>query len=434
MQIKVETLSSIKKKINFEIPAERVSDEINKAYTEIRKHAAIKGFRKGKVPMDLIQKHYSEKMADDVLKALVNDTYFKAVQDEGISPVSFPQIESDTLTPGAPFTYSATVEVYPQVELKEYAGLAVKKEKVAADEALIEERLKEMQNSLAQMVPAPEGHAAALGDFVVFDFKGFLDGEPFEGGEAEDFQLELGSGRFIPGFEDQMVGLKVGEQKELSVDFPENYGASHLAGKPATFAVTVREIKVKELPELNDEFAKGFGEEFETLEQLKARLKEVHEAQENQRVEGEMRDRLVQALIEKNDLEVPEAMVERQLNNMLENTKRRLATQRMTLEQVGLTEESYGTQFREAARTQVKGSVLLEAVAEKEGVQVSEEDINAKAEEIAKHSQKEAAYFKNLYLTNPRAKENLIAQMREEKALELLVSTAKVEEVAKEDI
>ncbi|UFS70882.1 trigger factor [Geomonas sp. RF6] len=434
MQIKVETLSSIKKKINFEIPAERVSDEITKAYTEIRKHAAIKGFRKGKVPMELIEKTYSEKMAEDVLKTLVNDTYFQAVNDEGISPVSFPLIESDTLTPGQPFKYSATVEVYPAVELKEYQGLEVKKEKLVVDEAVIDARLKEMQNSLAQLVPAAEGHKAATGDFVVFDFKGFMDGVPFEGGEAEDFQLELGSGRFIPGFEEQMVGLAAGDTADLTVNFPENYGASHLAGKPATFSITVKEIKVKELPELNDEFAKGFGEEFETLDQLKERLKEVHETQERQRVENELKDRVVQSLIEKNDLEVPEAMVDRHVANMLENTKKRLASQHMSLEQVGLTEESYKSQFRESARTQVKGSLLLEAVAEKEGVQVTEADIEAKAEEIAGHTKKEAAYFKNLYLTNPRAKENLIAQMREEKALELLLEKAKVEEVAKEEI
>jgi len=272
MQISVESVNSIKKKLNFEIPAEKVSAEVDKAYAEIRKHAAVKGFRKGKVPMGLIEKHYGDKMADDVLKNLVQDTYFKAVTEQGLNPVSFPVIESDQLKPGQPFKYSATVEVFPDVELKDYLGLELAKEQLVVDEAAVAARLKEMQERLAQLAPAPEGHAAALGDFVIFDFKGTLDGVPFEGGEAEDFQLELGSGRFIPGFEEQLAGMTAGTSGTVKVTFPEGYGNETLSGKPAEFAVAIKEIKVKDLPELNDDFAKEFGEEFETLDQLKAKL------------------------------------------------------------------------------------------------------------------------------------------------------------------
>jgi len=433
MQINVESLSSIKKKLNFKIPAQQVSAEVDKAYAEIRKHAAIKGFRKGKVPMGLIEKHYGDKMADDVLKSLVNDTYFKALTEQGLNPVSYPTIESDPLKPGEPFSYSATVEIFPEVSVREYLGLEVVKEQLVQDDSVVAARLKEMQDSLGQLAPAPEGHAAALGDFVVFDFLGTLDGVPFEGGESEDFQLELGSGRFIPGFEEQLIGMDAGSQGIVKVSFPENYGSELLAGKPAEFAVTIKEIKVKELPELNDEFAKEFGE-FETLEELKLKLAELHQAQEERRIETELRDRLIVGLVEKNDLEVPEVLVDRQVAMMLENSKQRLASQRLSLEMMGLTDEGYKAQFRDAARIQVKGSLLLDAVAEKENLEVTDADIARQIAEIATGTKQDPASVANLYQTNQRAKENLVAQLKEDKAIQFLLERAQVTEVPKEEI
>ena len=434
MQIKVESLNSIKKKINFEIPAQQVSAEVDKAYAEIRKHAAIKGFRKGKVPMGLIEKHYGDKMADDVLKTLVNDTYFKAVTDQGLNPVSYPEIQSDPLKPGEPFKYSATVEVFPEVEVKDYLGLELEKEQLAPDDAAVAARLKEMQESMSQLAPAPEGHAAALTDFVSFDFLGTVDGVPFEGGAAEDFQLELGSGRFIPGFEEQMVGMTVGTSGTVKVTFPESYGNESLAGKPAEFAVTIKEIKVKELPELNDDFAKEFGAEFQTLDELKLKLAELQQAQEQHRIDNELRERLIKMLIEKNDLEVPETLVDRQVTMMLESTKQRLKAQRLSLEIMGMTDEGYKLQFREVAREQVKGSLLLDAVAEKESLEVTDEDIAQQVSEIAAGTKQDPEKVANLYQTNARAKENLIAQMREDKAVQYLLERAKITEVPKAEI
>jgi trigger factor len=434
MQINVESLNSIKKKINFEIPAQQVSAEVNKAYAEIRKHAAIKGFRKGKVPMGLIEKHYADKMADDVLKSLVNETYLKAVADNGLNPVAYPVIESDALKPGEPFKYSATVEVFPEVEVKDYLGLEVVKEQLVKDDEAVVARLKEMQESMSQLAPAPEGHAAALGDFVIFDFKGSLDGVPFEGGEAEDFQLELGSGRFIPGFEEQLVGMSAGTSGTIKVSFPEGYGNETLAGKPAEFAVAIKEIKVKELPELNDDFAKEFGEEFETLAELKAKLEELQLAQEERRIEHELGERVIKGLVEKNELEVPEVLVDRQVAMMLENSKQRLASQRLSLEMMGLTDDGYKVQFRDVAREQVKGSLLLDAVANKESIEVTDQEIAEQVALIAQSTKQDPAKVAHLYQTNHRAKDSLVAQMREDKATRFLVERAKVTEVPKSEI
>ncbi|MBJ6726321.1 trigger factor [Geomesophilobacter sediminis] len=432
MQINVETLSSVKKKINFVIPAERVSQEVDKAYGEIKKYAAVKGFRKGKVPMGLIEKHYGDKMAEEVLKTLVNDTYYKAVADEGLNPVSFPVIESDALKPGEAFNYSATIEVFPKVELKEYVGLELEKEQLVLDQEAVNARLAEMQQSMAQLVPAQEGHAAALGDFVVFDFTGSIDGVPFEGGAAEDFQLELGSGRFIPGFEDQMVGLKAGDSKDLNVTFPEQYGNDTLRGKPAVFAVTVKEIKVKELPELDDEFAKEFGE-FDNLDALKAKLAEIQKEQEEHRVEYELKERMYKQLVEKNELEVPETLVDRQVEVMLEQSKQRLAQQRLTLEMMGLTEDAYKAQFRDAARDQVKSSLILDAVAEKENIEVTDADFDARVEEIAQSSGQDKGSVAK-HFANARAKESLTLQLREEKAADFIISKAVVVERPKAEL
>lgn len=430
MQIRVEELSKVKKKINFEIPADRVAAEIDKVYEGIRKRAVVKGFRKGKVPLSFVEKNFADQMEADVLKNLVNETYFKAIIDQKIYPVANPEIESEDLKKGEPFTYTATVEVFPEVEVKDYEALEVKRETYVFSEEVIDARVKEMQESLAQMKPV-EGRPAALGDFVTIDFVGSLDGVPFDNGSAQDFVLELGSGRFIPGFEEQVVGLPVGTEKEIEVTFPEDYSSADLAGKEAAFAVTVKEIKCKELPPLDDEFAKEFGE-FETLAELRAKLAEYHEKREKERIEADMRERAVKALIERNDLVVPEALVARQLESMLESTKKRLSLQRMTLEMMGLNEEQYRLRFKGVAEEQVKGALLLEALAKKESLVAAEDDLEARFSHIAEQNNQSVDAVKKYYQQNEQARESLAIQVREDKVIDFLLEKAKITEVPRE--
>lgn len=432
MQINVEALSKVKKKISFEIPAERVTAEIEKAYDQIRKQVAIKGFRKGKVPQAMLEKHYSDRMADDVLKNLVNDTYFSTLKEHKIYPVSHPVIDSDELKKGEAFTYSATVEVFPEIEVKDYAGLAVKKEKYVRDEAVIEKRLEEMREGMAQLEPV-EGRPAAQGDFVTIDFKGFLNGVPFAGGEATDHVLELGSGRFIPGFEEQLTGMEVAAEKDIVVTFPAEYGSEELAGKEVTFTVKLKEIKVKELPPLDDEFAKQFGE-FETLADLKAKLTEMHDLREKDRIDADLRDRVVKALIEKNDIEVPETMVERQLDMMLESTKRRLANQKLSLAIMGLDDESYKVQFKSVAEQQVKGSLLLDALSGQEKITVGEADVEARLKKIAEENGQPFERINAYYKQNQQALDGLVSQVKEDRVVEFLLDKATVTEVEKGEI
>jgi trigger factor len=431
MQISVESLSAVKKKLDFEIPADRVATEFDKVFDEIRKKASIKGFRKGKVPRALIEKHYSDVMEQDVIKNIVNDTYFKALADEKIFPVSYPLIEKEEFRKGECFRYSVVVEVIPDIKVKDYDGLEVSKELYLYDEEVINSRLREMQESLARLKPVDSAHHAASGDFVTFDFEGFIDGVPFENGKGSDYQLELGSGSFIPGFEEQLIGMSPGDEGEIAVAFPADYGKGELAGRDAVFKIHIKDIKVKELPELDDELAGQFGE-FETLDQLKAHLRDMQEKQEMERIDSAVREGVVTALIEKNPIEVPESLIDQQAEQMLENANKRLAYQRLTLEMMGLDEEKYKIQFRPVAESQVKGSLLLDALAKQENIEAGEEDFAEKFRQMSGDNEKSLETVRNYYLQNQKAKENLLHQIKEDKAVDFLLSRAKITEVAPE--
>jgi trigger factor len=427
MIVNVESLSSVKKKINFEIPAGRVTEEIGKVYEQIRKTAAIKGFRKGKVPQAVLEKHYSGKMAGDVLHNLVRETYFKALDEQKITAVSPPSIESDELKKGEPLKYSATVEILPEIEVKDYIGLQVKKEAFSPNEEIISERLKEMQSRMAEIKPLDEQRAAVAGDIVTLDFTGYADGVPFENGSAIDYMLELGSNSFIAGFEDQIAGMSVGEEGKIEVSFPADYFVTKLAGKEVTFDVKIKDIKTKELPPLDDDFAKQFGE-FETLDELKSKLSEGYEKQETSKIESGLHDSLVQALIEKNPIEVPDALVEKQLQFLIENITHDLAMKNLSLAAIGSDEKKIREDYRETATMQVKGTLLLEELAKKEGIAVEDQEIQDKIAEIAEKANKDSDIVEKFYEKNSYAKESLIKQIREEKTIKFLEDHAKITE------
>ncbi len=425
MQVNVEQLSSIKKKINFEIPVERVQAETNKAFAEIRKRAVIPGFRKGKAPEGLIRKSYQGQVESDVIKNLFNDSYFNYIKENKIFPVAHPEIDAENLVEGAPFKFSATIEVFPDVVVSEYEGFQVVREKYVADDKAVDARILQMRDNMSQLQPLAEERPAAVGDHVVIDFAGFVDGKPLEGGDASDHQLELGSNSFIPGFEEQLFGMNTGEQKRISLSFPEQYHAAELAGKPVEFAVTLKEIKTKEMPALDDAFAQELGE-FSTFAELKAKVAETIEKQEKERIERDFKDALVKQLIEKNDFELPVAMIDRQLSSMLENTRQRLQYQRMTLEMMGLDEERYKEQFRPVAASQVKGALLMHELAEKVAISVSESDIEARLQKMSAESGQDYDRISKYYLQNADAKQGLEEQIREEKVLDLIAAKAVV--------
>lgn len=432
MQVNVEQLSGVKKKISFEIPVERVQAETEKVFAEIRKRAVIPGFRKGKAPQGLIRKSYQDQVEGDVMKNLFNDTYFKYIQENNIAPIGYPLLDTDPIIDGAPFKYSATIEVYPEVVVNDYEGFKLVKEKFVADEKAVDTRIEQMRDNMSQLTPLTEERPAAMGDHVTIDFEGFVDGASLAGGDATDHQLELGSNSFIPGFEEQVAGMKLDEQKRITLAFPEEYHSAELSGKPVEFAVTLKEIKVKKVPALDDAFAQEIGE-FETLAELKAKVAETYEKQEKERIERDFKDSLVKELIEKNDFELPESMIDRQLNSMLENTKQRLQYQRMTLEMMGMTEQQYKEQFRPVAASQVKGALLLHELGTTLKVEVADSDIEARIVKIAAESGQDYERISKYY-QSAEARQNLEEQVREEKVLELIAAKAVITEKEKKEL
>jgi len=431
MNVKIEQLTAVKTRLSFEVPAERVDSAIAKAYQKIGATAKVKGFRPGKVPLTVLEQYYGPQMEQQVLNSLINDSYFKALTEHRISAVSEPQVvESSPLAKGAVFTYKAEVEVKPELEPKDYTGLKLKKEKFVFDGKVIDDRLQEMRDGRAEIQPSKR-KTAAKGDHVVIDFEGFVDGTPFQGGKAEGHTLELGSGSFIPGFEDQVVGMKIGASRDIEVTFPEGYGNAELSGKPALFKVTLQEIKEKIAPELDDDFAKSFG--LESLAELRTKLEEGFRSQEEQRIDSELRERLMTALIEGNPVEVPEALVADQLDFMVGNIRRRLQGQGMSLEMMGMTDDSFKGMYRETAVKQVQGSLILEALARKEDIRVEASEVEDKLTEIATLSGAPIDAVKKYY-SSPDAKRGLLSQIVEEKVMQFLLGASEIADVDKAEL
>jgi trigger factor len=370
-------------------------------------------------------------MQEQVSGKLVNDTYFKALLEHKIPAISHPDItESGDVVSGQSFSYIAEVEIKPELEVKDYAGLKLQREKFVADSESIDKKIEEMQASRAEMVSSKR-KIARDGDFALIDYEGSVDGVPFDGGKGADHELELGSGSFIPGFEEQVVGMKRDQEKDVEVTFPEEYGNKELAGKPALFKVLLKDIKEKSLPKLDTEFAKGFG--MESVEEIREKLDESHQTQEKSRIENDLRERLMNILIENNPCEVPESMVASQLEYMLGNIRSRMQQQGMSMEMLGMNEESFSVMYRDTAVSQVKGSLILEAVARQEEIKIEDNDLDTKLEEIATMSNAPLETVKNYY-SNDEAKQGLLSQIVEEKTLTFLLSKSTVKEVSKEKL
>lgn len=431
MNVKVEDVSSIRKKLIFEVAPETVDREIERALKKIGKTANIKGFRAGKVPAAVLEKYYGAQMEQEVLGRLINDTYFKALQDHDIPAVGEPSIvDSSGVNKGQSFTYAAEVEIKPEVTVKDYTNLSLEKEKFVADPQAVAGRLEEMRTSRSQL-EVSKSQNARKGDLVVIDFEGFIGEEAFAGGKGEDYQLELGSGSFIPGFEDQVIGMQRNEARDVAVSFPEDYGQAELAGKPAVFKVVLKELKEKVAPELDDEFAKGFG--IDTLDELREQLQKNYESQETSRVENDLREKLISTLIERNPVEVPEAMIARQLDYMYENICNRLKSQGMSPAMLGITPENFRENYRATAIDQVSGNLILEAIGRQESIVAEESEIDAKLEEIAAMANAPVDMVKKYY-AGVEARSGLLAQITEEKVIRFLLDNAKVKEVAPEKL
>lgn len=428
MQVQVEEINAVKRKVSVEVPAERVNAEIEKAFAGIQKKATLSGFRKGKAPLQMIKKFYRNAMQDEVMRRLYEQTLFSALDEHKIEPVDAPLIQDMPLVEeGAPFKYAALVEVMPQILLNEYTGLTVQKERYNADAGAVDAEIERMRENMAQLVPVEDG-VVEQGQVLTVDYSFSAEGYPEEDSKGQDAQVEVGPGRLLPGLEEGLLGMQIGETKEINVTLPEGQGNADVAGKQGVFTVTLKEIKKKELPELNDEFAQQFGD-FETLAEMRTKLAEMREQQEQDRIKTDLKVRMIDALIAKNPLEVPDSMVRRQVEFMLENMKQRLQSQRLSLEMMGLNEEAFKARYWDEAAQKVKGGLLVMALVEKENITVSDDDLEARYVQIAAGNEDMVARIREFYAGQANARNSLVAELKEEKAIAFLLEQAQVTEV-----
>ncbi|EMR05179.1 Trigger factor [Bhargavaea cecembensis DSE10] len=414
--------------LTFEVPAETFNKGLDQAFKKVVKQVNVPGFRKGKVPRKIFEQMFGvESLYQDAIDAVLPEAYTHAIDEAGISPVAQPEIDVEEIEKDQPVVFKANVTVKPEVKLGEYKGLEVERQDTAVTDEEIEEQLNDRRQGNAEFV-IKEDEPAAEGDTVVIDFEGFTDGEAFEGGKAEGYELELGSGNFIPGFEEQLVGVKSGDSKDVEVSFPEEYHAAELAGKPATFKVTVHEVKSRELPELNDEFAKEVDSEVESLDELRNKLKEQTAQEKQDASEAALRDELVEQAAKNADIEIPEVMVESEVDRMVQEFGQRLQQQGMTLDLYyqfsGQDEAALRAQMKEDAETRVRVSLVLEAIAEAEGVTVSEEDIQEELQTMSGQFNMDTEQIKQI-LGGTEMLEN---DIRFKKTIEFLVENAKISE------
>ncbi|MEV9502744.1 trigger factor [Bacillus safensis] len=387
MSVKWEKQEGNEGVLTVEVDAETFNKALDDAFKKVVKQVSIPGFRKGKVPRGLFEQRFGvESLYQDALDILLPVEYPKAIDEAGIEPVDRPEIDVEKIEKGENLIFTAKVTVKPEVKLGDYKGLNVEKDDTAVTDEDVQEELKGLQNRQAELVVKEEG-AIENGDTVVLDFEGFVDGEAFEGGKAENYSLEVGSGSFIPGFEEQLVGLESGAEKDVEVTFPEEYHAEDLAGKPAVFKVKIHEIKAKELPALDDEFAKDVDEEVETLAELTEKTKKrLEEAKENE-AEGKLREELVAKASENAEVDIPQAMVDTELDRMMKEFEQRLQMQGMNLELYfqfsGQDEDALKEQMKEDAAKRVKSNLTLEAIAAAENLQVSDEEVEEELSKMA---------------------------------------------------
>lgn len=428
MQVRVEEISSVKRKVHVEIPADRVTAEIEKSYTGIQKKATLAGFRKGKAPLQMVKKLYRGAMQDEVMRRLYEQTLFPALEEHKIEPVDAPLIDDIALVEeGTPFKYSALIEIMPQVLLHDYKGLQVKKERYTADETAVEAEIERMRENMAQLTPVTEG-TVENGTVLTVDFSFVVDGHPEEETSGNDASVEIGTGRLLPGLEEGLLGMSLGETRDIAVTLPEDNPNKETAGKPGVFTVTLKEMKKKELPELNDEFSQQFGD-FETLADMRVKLAEMREQQELDRIATELKTRVIDVLIEKNPLEVPDSMVRRQTDFMLENLKSRLQSQNMSLEKMGLDESGFRQRFWGEATQKVKGGLLVMALVEQENISVDESDLEARYAKISGGNDEMLPRIREFYAGQANARNALVAEIKEDKAIAFLLEHATITDV-----
>lgn len=428
MKSTVENTGGLERKIEVQVPVEKVSSAFDRAYRALQKEAALKGFRKGKAPISAIKSNFGDRVKSDVIQDLINEAYVQALQEHKLNPITQPQVKFDSIDESMDFVFTATIEIRPEVQLKKIEKLKVEREKLSVDEKRIDDVIERLRESKTEMTPILEERPAADGDVVEIDFKGFVNGAPLEGGQAANYSLELGSQSLIPGFEEGIVGMNIGGNTKLQLKFPDHYGNTELAGKPVEFDVSLHSIKKKSLPEVNDDFAKSLGD-YEDLASLKSAIQNDIEADEKKRIQDDFKSRLLKELVKENPVDVPENLRAQQKQALIADVEQRLNGQGMGPAEIQEYKQKWDSDFNETASFMIQSSFLIDALAEKWNFDATKDDVRVKLEEYAKQTGLEMTKLLEFYGDSSRMNQ-LEHQITEQKVVDKLTELADVTEVS----
>jgi len=423
MKVTVEEISQSKRALLIEVPADRVAAQVEEAFRTWNQRLQVPGFRRGKVPRAVLEHRFGEALREEVLRELIPESYGEAVEQAAVEPVGQPSVEDIQFTRGEPLSYRAVVEVKPAVQVADYRGIGLEREKIEVVDAEVDKTLEYLREEAAEYVPT-EGWPALRDDLIVLDHEGSMGGKPFKGGSGTNLTVALGHEGYLPGFTEQLVGLQKGEQKRFTLGFPPDYPRKELAGRTVEFHVAVKEVKKRRLPELNEEFAKSVGD-VESVGELRDKLKEQLLQRKRRAQEAELRRALLSKLVAQHPVEIPEAMTERETGAVLDEL---LMTMRATGGRVeGLPDSPEGVRAKaqEVARRRVQESLLLEAVAKQEGLAASDDEIEAEVQALAQASRQEAETVRRA-LADPSRRGLVTGRILERKALDLLMQHANI--------
>ena len=425
MKTNLKDLSPVKKKLEIEIEAEEVAKKIDKAYRDLKKGVKLPGFRPGKAPRTLLERQFGDQVIEDVTIKLVNETFLKAVEETDIVPLNMPVFENSILEPGQNFSYSAVMEVRPEFDIDNYIGLEIEKEICSVSDEDADKQLEEIRNSRGTLTSITEDRGIKEADYAVIEYRGFENDEPLEDAEGSNFLIKVGSHSFHRDFEKALIGLKKGDDSEITVDFEEEHSQPKFAGKRVRFEVKVEDIKEMILPDLDDGFAKDLGADFENLDELKKKIKENLQSQEESRIDRELKGRLVDKISESVDFELPESLVESELNNGIERIKQSLLRSGSNLEKAGLDEEKLREDLTPSSKKRVKEMLILGEIARKDDLTIDEAELSEGFREMSMGIGQEPEIIRKYYEAN-NLLESFRVKLLEEKTLNYLVENAKI--------
>ena len=432
MQVTIEDVSSVKKILHIEIPEDKVVRELDNAYKNLKKTAKIKGFRPGKAPRSVLERLYKKDVHIDVSSKLLQDSFVEAIKETDLNIVGNPKIDPPGLDEKGPYKYDATVEIKPEIEEIDFKGLTLKKNLYRVTDQEMDAQVAMLQKNLAQQKPITEDRAAQKDDFVLVDYEGFKDGKPFaETQKTENFTMKIGTGHIIKTFDEQLIGMKPGDKKEIKVNFPEDYFNDKLANLEINFQVTLHEIREEVLPEIDDEFAKRLGQ-YETFDDLKNAITDNLDQGYAKRVEQEINEQIFEALIAKSEFEVPDSMVDYEIEGIIEEAERSFAYHNKSMEDLGLSKEILSEKYRDTAEKKVKRHLILGKIVEQEDMTLADQEMEDGFKEMAQTFNQPLEDIKNYYKQNEDKIEFFKHTLLEKNAVKLIIKSSTIEEVEPE--